>query len=85
VIRESRDSVPFRLSRVPGSWDGECLAVVEAYLERAALLEIETSYAIGERIIRWIERDDPGLLEGIARDNRHPASVLDEALQVERI
>lgn len=82
VIRENPDTSPLSLSRVPHSWDGDRLATVEAYLERAATLEIDPSYEIGERILRWVERDEPRLLEGIETSNRHPASILHEAFGV---
>lgn len=83
VIRENPDTSPLSLTRVPRGWDGDRLALVEAYLERAATLEIEPSYAIGERILRWVERDEASFLEGIERSGRHPASILYEAFGVE--
>jgi len=83
VIREKPDFSPLILGRAPAGWRGESQAVVEAYLERAATLQPDSSYAIGERILRWLERDAPEFLDGVDRDGRHPASILYEALRVE--
>lgn len=85
VIHEREERSPIALTRIPPGWGGAEVATVESYLERAAILEAETSWALGERIIRWLERDHPAMLEGVERENRHPASVLMDALGVERL
>ncbi len=85
VIHEGEERSPIALTRIPPGWGGAEVATVEAYLERAAILEAEVSWALGERIIRWLERDHPQMLEGVERANRHPASVLMDALGVERL
>lgn len=83
VIRENPDTSPLYLTRIPPGWGGEKVAVVEAYLERAAILEFEVSWEIGMRILRWLEGEAPDLLEGVERENRHPASILYDAFRVE--
>ena len=85
VIHERREQAPVTLTRIPPGWGGAEVATVEAYLERAAILEPEVSWALGERILRWLERDHPEMLEGVEREDRHPATVLHEALGVERL
>jgi len=85
VIHEAPDRPSLALGRIPPGWGGGHVATVEAYLERAAILEPTVSVEIGDRIVRWIERDHPEMLAGIERQGRHPAAVLHEVFQVEQL
>ena len=85
VIHEAEDRPSLALGRIPPGWGGDEVATVEAYLERAAILEPEVSVEIGDRIVRWIERDHPEMLAGIERAGKHPAAVLYEVFGVEQL
>lgn len=83
VIHEGGERTGLALSKIPQGWSGPEVAAVEAYLERASILEPWVSMELGERICRWIERDYPEMLDGIERSGRHPAAVLHDVFQVE--
>lgn len=85
VIHEGEERGGLVLGRIPQGWGGPEVAVVEAYLERAAMLDSAASMELGRRIYHWIERDHPELLEGIERSGRHPAAVLHDVFRVERL
>jgi uncharacterized RDD family membrane protein YckC len=85
VIHEGGERTGPALGKIPQGWGGPEVAVVEAYLERAAILEPAVSMELGQRIYHWIERDYPEMLEGIERSGRHPAAVLHDVFQVERL
>ncbi|NOZ95345.1 MAG: RDD family protein [Acidobacteria bacterium] len=85
VIHEAPDRPSLALGTIPHGWGGDQVATVEAYLERAAVLQPAISVEIGERILRWLMRDHPEMLDGIDREGKHPATVLHEVFRVERL
>jgi len=85
VIREGRPRPRPTLTRVPPGWGAAEIAAVETYLERLPDLEPDVARRLGERIVRWLERDAPELLDGVEVEGREPAEVVREALGVERL
>jgi uncharacterized RDD family membrane protein YckC len=54
------------LARVPRSWGGPEVALLETFLARAPDLEPHRSEALARRFLDWIARDDPEILAGAA-------------------
>lgn len=62
-----RHEADLALSRVPRGWGGPEVALLEEFLRRERDLEPARRAALAARFLAWIERDDPGLLEGVER------------------
>lgn len=70
------------LGRVPPGWGARELAVVEAFLARAELLEPPLRRQMAERVLDGVRRDAPGLLAD-AVPGADPVAVLRRALEAE--
>ena len=82
VHDREREAAPV-LGRIPPGWGARELAVVEAFLARAASLEdTSQSWQMADRILERIRADAPQLLAGIDT-RRDPVAALRQALQVE--
>jgi uncharacterized RDD family membrane protein YckC len=66
VHRRAEESVELLVRRAPRGWSGENLALLESFLRRSADLEPDRAQRIAGRLLAAIERDDPGMLAGVA-------------------
>lgn len=82
VHDREREAVPI-IGRVPPGWGARELALVEALLARARVLDDPALvWQMADRVLERIRRDAPELLEGL--DTRtDPVAALRQALQVE--
>jgi len=69
--RRERES----LLRAPRGWGAREIALLEDLLHRADDLPPARSRALAQRVVEWIDRDDPGFLGAIDR-SRGPVAVL---------
>jgi uncharacterized RDD family membrane protein YckC len=65
--------------RVPRGWSGRDVAVLESFLSGARDLEPGRAHGLAVKLLGAIERDDPGLLAGAARDG-DPVEALRRAV-----
>ena len=58
--REDQDAeAELRLGRIPESWAGREVAVVESFLRRAPRMEPSVAEELGRRLLEWVERKEP--------------------------
>jgi uncharacterized RDD family membrane protein YckC len=83
VVHDRGREAALVLGRIPPGWGARELAVVEAFLARAASLEdTSQSWQMADRILDRIRTDAPQLLAGVDT-RRDPVAALRQALQVE--
>jgi uncharacterized RDD family membrane protein YckC len=84
VVHDRRRGPEQLLGRTPPGWGAREVAVVEAFLARAGELDDPArSREMAGRLLARVERDAPGLLDGVDRSD--PVRALREALQVEPV
>lgn len=85
VVHEPREERPSGLLRIPAGWGAREVAVVESFLARRSELEAARRDHLARRILGWIERDDPRLLEGggLHDPQADPVAALIRALGTE--
>ncbi len=84
VVHERRPEPQPVLGRVPRGWGGREVALVEALLERAPGLEPARAQRLAGRVLAWVERDEPGMLEGV-EVTADAVATLRRAFRVERV
>ena len=65
VTRETRTFSELVIQKTPAGWSAKEVAFLEAFLARVDELEVDRAQQLARRILEWIERDDPQLLEGL--------------------
>ncbi|MCP4900702.1 MAG: RDD family protein [bacterium] len=63
VVHERKPSTRLILGRTPASWGTREVAVVEGYVDRADLLEPDRARLLANRILLWVARDEPTMLD----------------------
>ncbi len=84
VVHQPRVRQRLVVGRAPAGWGAKEVAVAESLLARAATLEPEQVVRFAGRMIAWIERDDPALLDSLPPD-ADPMRRLRLALRVESL
>lgn len=79
VVHRRKERVELVLERLPASWGAREGALLESFLGRVDGLEPERARHLAERIIAWIERDDPEL-SAIFAAEADPVERLKKAL-----
>ena len=74
-----------RLGRLPASWGAREIVVVESFLRRAGGMEPQRARAMAERLLAWIEREEPAFVAEAeaAQGGGDPVTVLSRLLAVE--
>jgi uncharacterized RDD family membrane protein YckC len=84
VVHDQVHQDEVALSRVPKGWGSREVTLVESFLTRCPTLEPAQRLRLAERIIAWIERDDPQFLEGVF-SHQDPSETVREAFRPERL
>ena len=66
VTRETTTFSELVIQKTPAGWSAKEVAFLEAFLARVDELEVDRAQQLARRILDWIERDDPELLEGLS-------------------
>lgn len=61
--RPPGDAEDVRLGRLPPGWGAREVVVVESFLRRAPRMEPQRAQAMAEKLLRWIARRNPELVE----------------------
>lgn len=82
VLRERRLGPSERVvTRVPQGWGSKEIVFFEAFLDRLDELEPDRAFVLGQRVVEWIHRSEPGFLEAIDQDD--PVGTLKRAFPAE--
>ncbi len=82
VHQRESDAAESQLGRHPASWGAREVAVVESFLRRAEKLDRPRAEEMADRILRWIERREPGFW---AETELPPATAGDRVLTLRRV